>query len=999
MLTIRLLGGASLAVGEQAVTDLPTRKAEALLIYLVCHQRPFPRETLAELLWDDRSQEQALANLRSILSSLRHTFKPYLTITRQTVAFNHESDYWLDVVEFEKRLEIGDWRLEPENHQSLIANLQEIASLYQGHFLEGFYLRDCRGFEEWALLERERLGRTAVSLLWQLITLQSDNGDYPVALHHTDQLLRLDDLSERAHRQKMLLLARTGQFNAALQQYDTCCRLLADELGVEPAPETNDLLAQIRAARETPPPKLPPPLPHFVGREAEQSHLLALLRNPACRLITLLGPGGIGKTRLAVETVRQAAAQQPGQFLHGIWFVPLAGVHDVRLLTPIFADVLGITLAGKEDPAQQLAAFVRERELLLVLDNFEQLTIGADLLARLLAEATQIKLLVTSQEPLYLQEEWLVDVGGLAVDEVGSSPASQLFWQIARRLNAQLTTTSEDITAVNHICRLLEGMPLGIELAAAWIRHYSPPQIAAEIAQGLDFLATHMRNTPERHRSLRAVFDYAWQRLTPQEQAVFVRLAVFHGEFSLEAATAIAQTPAIRTHLNTLVEKSLLRRMADRYDLHPILRQYAAEKLAVTSADEQTTRQNHAAYYLDYLIGQGRGEEAEQQRTIQVDLPDIRAAWGWTANQQNYADLLRAAEPLHNFYSVSSKFREGTEAFQDALAQLDGAADNPLLAQTRGDLLGRKARMHIHIGQLETAVRDLDEAISLLRQVDDAARLSTVLGYAAINAFYAGEFERVAALTQESLHLAEAVGDEDGVAFAYNMLGSSAKARGIYAQAIHYFEQAAATYHHLNDQLGEAMALNNLGNVAQAMGDFASAQTYYLTCSRLFLAHNHLHGAATTLANAGRLATRQGELAQAQALLAESLSLKREMGDERGTAVALAGLGDVFLGTGDSTAAQNHLREALALAHKSGDVKLVLEILAAFGVLAQQQQLTDSAALLLAFVTEHKATSQEVRERITKVRENVGETAVAKAQSQAAQHSLDSIVKVVLAKW
>ncbi|MCA9933040.1 MAG: hypothetical protein KC415_03915, partial [Anaerolineales bacterium] len=299
MLTIRLLGGVSIALADQPVTNLPTRKAEALLIYLACQQRPFPREFLAELLWDDRSQEQALANLRSILSSLRRTFKPYLTITRQSVAFNHESEYWLDVAEFEKQLEIGNWKLAGSNLQSPITNLQQTAALYRGHFLEGFYLRDSRGFEEWALLERERLDRTAVSLLWQLVIKHSDNGEYAPALQYTEQLLHLDNLSERAHRQKMLLLARTGQHNAALQHYDACCRLLADELGVEPTPETDTLLAQIRAARETTPPPLPPPPPHFVGRETAQAHLLTLVRNPACRVIPLLGPGGIGKTRPA----------------------------------------------------------------------------------------------------------------------------------------------------------------------------------------------------------------------------------------------------------------------------------------------------------------------------------------------------------------------------------------------------------------------------------------------------------------------------------------------------------------------------------------------------------------------------------------------------------------------------------------------------------------------------------------------------------------------------
>ncbi len=986
-LIIRLLGGIHLELAGKAITELPTRKAEALLVYLVSHERPFSREFLAELLWDDRPQEQALANLRSILSGLRRALKPYLHITRQTIGFNHSSNYWLDVAEFHQFAQRAavDW-----------TQAQQATDLYRGDFLEGFYLRDSRGFEEWALIERERLQRTAVSLFWQLVHEHSAKGDYPNALRCANLLLQLDNLSERAHRQKMLLLARTGQHNAALQHYELCCQILSEELGVDPTSETRALHAQILTARETPPPQLPPPLPHFVGRDQEQADLLVKLREPACRLLTLLGTGGMGKTRLAIETVRHIVKNQPGQFLHGIWFVPLVDLSDGRLLASSIATSLGMMLGGKNEPAQQLLDFVAEREMLLVLDNFEQLADGAELLGQILAAAPQVKLLVTSQEPLHLMEEWLVDLAGLDTVEGGEtavtdSSAVQLFLKFAQRLHPQFTPSPADQQAINRICRLLQGMPLGIELAAAWIRQFPPPQIAQEIERGLDFLATNIRNVPERHRSLRAVFGYAWQLLPAHAQSVFAKMSEFRGGFTAQAAAAVSGADA--AVLEVLVDKSLLRQENGRYTMHPMLGQYAAEQLQDDPAAQQDVQELHAAFYLTLLSGQGNGEDSDHRHTIQTELANVRAAWHRAAAQQQYDVLLKSAPTLHNFYSVQSWFREGIDAFQFALEQLsDTTPMTTVQAQTRSELLGRKARMHIHIGQLEAANRDLDTALKYLQHVDDPTRLSSIRGYAAITAFYAGDFVRATELAQQSLELASQTGDKDGMAFGYNFLGSCAKAQGDYALAQTRFTQAVAVCRQLGDELGEAMVLNNLGNAAQAMGDFAAAQEYYLTCSRLFKAHDHTHGASTTLANAGRLAAKLGNFTEAQSLLSESVALKREMQDERGTAVALVGLGDVSISTKDYTTAQEQLAEALTLAHKSGDVKLVLEILAVLSRLSQAQQQETRAARLLAFVLSHKATAQEVRESAQQAKEQFESNLFSTAQAWAKQQTLDDVV-------
>jgi len=1005
-LNLRLLGELTLRRGSQPLAGLPSRKAEALLIYLACVRRPVAREVLADLLWDDRPTDLALSNLRTILSSLRKATGDALVVERDRIHFNRDSAYQLDMEAFEQSL--GQSQTPGLEAAAALAHLRAAANLYGGDFLAGFHLRESRGFEAWATLERERLNRLAVDTFRRLVQHCLEQGDYAAGLDYADRRLRIDPLSEEAHRHWMLLLARTGQRTRALAAYEACRRLLADELDVAPTEATTNLYILIRSAGSLGTHNLPPMSTEFIGRQAEVEALVAELAQPSGRLLTLLGPGGIGKTRLAIETARHLVAQRPGMFLHGVRYAALAGLHQPQFLATALVEALNLREDG--DPRQQLLDHLRQREVLLVLDNFEHL-LGAnspalDLLAEVLTAAPMIKVLATSRERMNLQEERLFDVPGLQVPSSDKSQpdleaysAAQMFLAGARRAKRDFVPGPDEAQAIVTICRLLDGAPLGIELAAAATRHEPCAAIAAALARSPDALSTTAHNVPSRHRSLRAAFEHSWELLPPAAQARFARLSIFPDSFDAAAAAAVAEVGP--TELSDLADRSLIQwREGERHLIHPMLRQYAAEKLAPAPDDSGALAERHARYFLDILAGQGSGEKPEQRLAIRRDLPNLRAAWQWAATRQNLATLAPVIAPLHGFYTVQSWFEEGIATFQYAAEQFnEPPGARPEQAPALCQLLMRLARMQIHLGRLAAARATLAKVMDVLPYVSDPDQHSTSLVYLAITHYYAGDYEQAAALAQESLRVSEQTGNREGIAFALNFMGSCAKAKGDYAQAETAFARAVEVYQAMEDGIGAAMALNNLGNLAQATGDYAAAQRYYQECSALFKHHDHVHGAATTLANAGRLAVRQGLLDEARRMLTESLELKRAINDRRGMAVALVTLGDVATKTGAYAEAHEQLTQALTLAEAAGDLKLALDALVAVAALDLALGQREAAARCLAYALGHKATAQESREWAEEIRtelEGLSPEAEADARRWAKEDTLAEVIERAL---
>lgn len=609
-LEITLLGPFAARCDGMPITQFEADTARALLAYLALQPGiPFPRETLADLLWPELPRADALRALRQALNRLRTAIGdrdadiPYLVITRDTLAFNPEADYTLDVTAFREKVTLTQTHRHRRTSscRSCMAHLEVAATLYRGEFLTGFFIESLP-FEEWYLVQREMLHQQAVEVLFTLAEHYAQQGAYTQVCDYARQQLALEPWREEAHQQLIEALALMGQRSAALAQFETCCRVLETELGVEPGSELRALYSRLVSGKTlpdtTPPYCVPEALTACVGRETELAALAEHLNTPDVRLLTLVGPGGIGKTRLALAL----AAQERGLFRNGIFFVPLVTLMTPDSLLPAIAQTLNFDSTEGRSLSAQLGSYLRSREVLLILDSFEHLIAGTEQVHALLQSAPALRILITSRERLHIPGEELFTVSGLCLNG-DEAPAVALFLQCARRIHARFDPTPEEIGTIAQIATLVQGTPLALELSAAWVTDFSCHEILKAIHADVDFLADTAQGLPERHRSLRAAFLYSWRLLNSTEQALFQQLAVFRGGFDRVAAQEVAGISPVQ--LAALADKSLVQREFPiaghntmRYALHELVRVYTEEKLSQQPNVEIALRDRHASHYL-----------------------------------------------------------------------------------------------------------------------------------------------------------------------------------------------------------------------------------------------------------------------------------------------------------------------------------------------------------------------------------------------------------------
>lgn len=907
-LAISLLGPPRVEVDNQPI-EIRRRKAVALLAYLAVTAQPHSRDALAALLWPESSQRRAGASLRSALWALnKTTLENWLRVDAATAVLPPTDSLTTDVVQFRELLTV------PQAHDHPAADLcveclgavETAVALYRDDFMAGFTLPDAPAFDEWQFFQANSLRELLAAALERLLRFHSARGNVDQAIAYGRRLVALDPLHEPAQHALIQLYDQAGQQAAALRQYDRYRETLAAELDADPSTTITALYDQIRTrprdATQSPIPNPRPPIDHnlppdptpFVGREEELRRMAGFLRDAERRLVTIVGPGGIGKTRLALAAA--AAALPSGRFPDGVYFVSLAPVTAPEAMLSLIAETVGYPLQSDgRPPAQQLLDYFRHKSLLLVLDNFEHLLAGAAFVADLLQQASQVAVLVTSRERLNLYEEQQMVLGGLAVPEGDTAvsrsdyPAAVLFLQSAQRRRPDFDLASADLPHLAEICRLVEGMPLGLELAAAWVEMLSLRQIAAEIRHNLDFLETAVRNAPARHRSMRAVFDASWQRLTEAEQRVYARLSVFQGGFTAAAAKAVAGA-ALKT-VAALVRQSLLRAApgTGRYEMHELLRQYTAVKLQESDDEALRVHDRHAAYYCAFLHEREADLKGARQQAalaeIEADLENAAAAWRRAAVQAQTDRLGQALVPLALFYQWNGRLREGAAMCRLAVERLnqapegaDDTARRHLLLKLltwqnlfdfasanyeSADYALQQAQMILDGSALQAVDTKADEAFLLLQRSTAASREA---------------FVEAQALNEQSLALYRATGDTWGVTQALGALGAKHQNLGNYERAIALQRERLAISQRLHDLRGIAKTYSSLGHYILFAGDLDASERYLRKSLALFRELNMRAGQRNPLLILGINLLFAGKFEQSIASFEACWAIHRELG-------------------------------------------------------------------------------------------------------------------------
>ncbi len=657
-LRFNLFGSPQIHYQGQPLTGFVSTKVRALLIYLAVTGRPHSRDHLAELLWAD-TPASTRPNLRKALSNLRQLIGNLLIEdAKESIALNGEQ-VWVDVVEFGRLSSQGA--------------APEAVSLYQADFLTGFNLSLSYEFEAWALSEQSRLKSQMVELLRSLATNHESRNTLSQAILTVRRLLDLEPWHEENHRWLMELLAKDGQRSAALAHFEVCKRVLKEELDVEPSAETVRLVEEIQKKSQkhhgatnhilngnseedhtqvlrkqlNRSSKLPASMTPLLGRSDDQQRVAELLTESAYRLVTLIGPPGIGKTRLGLGVAEQIQTV----FTDGVYFVPLAAITDMTLVPSLIADALALSINNQQLIENTLIEYLEGKNVLIVLDNFEQITTAASILTQLLADCPKLRLLVTSRERLHLRAEYCYHVAPLPLVH-----AVALFIERAQVVQPLLTLSVQNKPTIEALCRHLDCLPLAIELVAAQSELFSPKRLLEQLRKrGLDIVSDSALDLPPRHRSLRVAIDGTYELLDEHQQQLFRSLYVFVNGFDSQAVEAFGFDEKV---LGSLVNKNMVSVVFGRYDeprflLLETLRQYAHEKL-LSHCESEKWKHCHALYFVKMAENLSPYDPTNKARywydRLTQDIENIRAAFGWVIEQKNVELALRLLWPMRCYW-------------------------------------------------------------------------------------------------------------------------------------------------------------------------------------------------------------------------------------------------------------------------------------------------------------------------------------------------------------
>ncbi|MBN8656384.1 MAG: tetratricopeptide repeat protein [Anaerolineae bacterium] len=901
MLTLSFLGSFQAKLGEDPIHEFESIKVRALLAYLMLEsERPHSRDHLASLFWGNNDEAKSAKNMRQALSNLRKSIQdtnpqtPYLIISPDSVQANRKnSNVWLDTQAFEELISACEKHLHRDIKTCTTCNhhMEKAMELYRGTFLEGFVIKDSEYFQGWHTSRREYFHQKALTTLEHLVEYHQQRREYQKAIVYARRLVSMDEWREESHVLLMRLLSRDSQRSAAIKQYQKCRSILEKEFGAPPQPETEQLYQQILtnsasgAEQGVPPNNLPVFGTTFVGRQKEIQQTIEYLQTKNRRLVTIVGPGGVGKTRLAL----QVGQDQLLSFQDGVYWIPLDTIEAPAAIPDSIAGTLGLELPAKGDPQTHLLNFLRHREILLIFDNYEHVLPETGLIKSLLTHAPGLSILITSREALHLQMEWEIELSGLPLSEEKDgegSAAVQLLQQRAERIDPAFSISAgQKYQEALLLCEILDGLPLGIELAANLIKNFSCAQIAEQISQDIGVLTSSLRDVPPRHRSLWVVFEHSWNFLTEEEKRAFAALGTFPARFTPDAASEICAVSS--SLLAELCRKSLVRQFSRGvFGLHPLLRQYARRKQNSADISEAEMNERFKLYFANHVQAWERNMKSENVQQaldgMSQDWLNLAVCWNTALDIRDFETLNTLLSPFFWFFEIKGKIYEGDILFKSGLDEIRGIhkqGKQGRLFYYR--LLAYYGWLSFRRGQTDTALKSLGEAVEH---------------------------------GLKDLGIAEKIFATNHLGGIYYETGNKTDAHEMHREAMRLCEKGQALWE-------EALTCNHYGSMLSMEGDLDGAAQILQRGSDIAETHGYTWITASILSNLAVLAYFRQDYRTAIDLFLKSNEKSAQYGDiHRSPSVNHNNLAECYAMLGQLEKASEHLNSALYHFNECGNV-------------------------------------------------------------------------------